>query len=159
MRSGRDPLGSASGDEIQPADPAARRRALLILIVLAALGLALIALLPTLLAAVERWVLHDPAQQASRLRFALIALWLLIALPGFGFTTALWRLARRSASAERFPPQQHGTVRPVRIRRGADAYRAALGLRLLALLLAAALLALLPILLRLAALLPAPAGP
>jgi hypothetical protein len=142
--------------DLQLPDPAQRRRAVLLLLVAALLGALLISQVPALLAAVERWIVRDPAQQAARLGLVMVALWLLLALPTLAFAASVWRLARRIAEAERFPPPGSATVRSVRVRHGKRALRFAAGARALALLLLVAVLALAGILARLTTLLSAP---
>lgn len=105
---------------IQPADPAARRRALLVLGVIAALGVAGYF-------ALEAWLADVRLREVAEARRALPAAlrWTAVAAGGgaAAFGIYAWTLGAKVARAQRFPPPGQPTVRDTRVLEGAAARR------------------------------------
>lgn len=90
--------------EVQPADPRARRVALLVLAAGFVAGVALLWALEAGRPAVARWLREDPARTAARARLLLAGLALATSGPALAAGVYLWRLGSRIVTAERFPP-------------------------------------------------------
>lgn len=90
--------------EVQPADPGARRAALLWLGVAFVAGAILLWFLETSRPAVAAWLKEDPAQTATRARMLLGGLAIVTAGPAVGIGVWLLRLGARVMAAGRFPP-------------------------------------------------------
>ena len=138
------PMTAASeANDIQPADPSSRRRALLWVALLACLG-------GGALYFMQRWfasLSHGGDLQSARTSLA-VALWgmtLLAVVSVAAVSLYMWSLASRSAAALRFPPPGEPVIRDTRILHGQAALRRAAVLRAIAivLILAAASLVLL----------------
>jgi len=122
--------------KIQPADPAARRRALTWLAVFTCLGL--VALLVT-----ERWLagVISLADTRAAMDSLAAALWYTALLGSAGasaFSVYAWRLAARVQAALRFPPPGLPVVRDTAILVGQAAVRRAYVLRVIGVLLVVA---------------------
>ncbi len=108
-------------EEVQRADPRARRRALLTVACATVAGLTLIALAERYRPVLEDWVTRDPDQFRARLGFATLA----VALSGplLGGAAYYWRLGRRIVRAETFPPPGLAVVRDTVVMHGRAARR------------------------------------
>ncbi|MDJ0739110.1 MAG: hypothetical protein QNJ91_05295 [Gammaproteobacteria bacterium] len=126
--------------EIQPADPAARRRALRWLLVATALG----ALLLSLVDGVTRQI--DDPLQAERWLYLLIGLLALAGLLMLWPLRRLWRIGGDAIHSRRFPPPGLAVVRATPVLRDAAARRRGRQLQLFALAMALIVL-LIPVLL------------
>jgi hypothetical protein len=87
--------------EIQKADPAARRNAVLLVLAAMIAGTVLIALGAQSPPGLVAWVRED---YRTRLAIVIVIMLVVVAAPPLGLAVYLWRLARRTLSAERFPP-------------------------------------------------------
>ncbi len=134
-------MGVPDREEWQPADPAARRRAIRLLLACALVGFAVLALVEDRQNAVVDWVLEEPESTADRLRVVGAAAGAVFTFPSAMVAFYMMRLARRIAVARRFPPPGAQPVRDTRILRDAAADRVALALRVLAALLLSVALA------------------
>ena len=131
--------------EIQPADPSARRRALMLYFVCVFVGLVLIAAFSMYEQALLDW-LERNFELIVTYRVAVVLAALLLAAPLFLMSGHLWRYGNRCIDARRMPPSGSAVVRPTPVRTGAVAVRNARFLQGLALLVALSGLAL-PVLL------------
>jgi hypothetical protein len=115
---------------IQPADPAARRQAVAILLCVLLVGLGLIAALERSLGDFEKWL-------EDNLEFILANTWLVFlaalvpVLPIAGFAIYLLGFAKKIASAQRFPPPGYAVTRDTVVLEGTAARRRAALLRVL----------------------------
>lgn len=125
------------GEEIEKADPAARRRGVVILVVGAALGAVLIAGTGGYRTQLTAWAARNPQRAFDLL---LPALGVTIALPGLAMTWYFWRLGTRVVREERFPPASSGWLRTTAVIRGSGARRQGRMLQVSAVLLAATIL-------------------
>lgn len=87
--------------ERQPADPRARRTALLVLVGGAMVGATLIALAPAAKPALEAWLLENPG---PRLTGLAVGVTVATVLPVVGLSVYLWGVAHRTTDAGRYPP-------------------------------------------------------
>jgi hypothetical protein len=110
-------------EEIQRADPRARRRAWLAVACGAAAGLVLIALAERYRPSLEDWITRDSDQFRARLTLGFAALAAAISGSLLGFAVYLWRLGGRVVRAERFPPPGLALVRDTIVMRGSLARR------------------------------------
>jgi hypothetical protein len=122
------------GVEIEKADPAARRRGVIILVAGAALGAILIAASGGYRSQLTAWAERNPQRVFDLL---LPALGVTIALPGLAMTWYFWRLGTRVVREERFPPANSGWLRTTVVIRGSGARRQGRMLQVSAVLLAA----------------------
>lgn len=90
--------------EIQKADPAARRQALLIVICAAAIGGLLISGFEHFREPFREWLISEPAETARRARLALFVAVLILCAPLIALSLYLWLLGARVLRAQRFPP-------------------------------------------------------
>ena len=127
--------------EIQPADPRARRRALILYFVCVFVGLLLIAAFSMYEQALLDW-LERNVESIVTYRLPVVLAALLLAAPLFLMSGHLWRYANRCIDAGRMPPPGCAVVRPTPVRTGAAAVRNARFLQGLALLVALSGLAL-----------------
>jgi formate hydrogenlyase subunit 3/multisubunit Na+/H+ antiporter MnhD subunit len=98
-------------NEIQKADPEARRRAMLVVVFGAAIGALLIAGFGYFRGSLHEWLVSDPAETAFRARVVICAAAFLLAAPLIAFAVYLWLLGVRVARARQFPPPGLRVVR------------------------------------------------
>ncbi len=107
--------------EIQKADPWARRRAVITLVVVALIGGATLLLFEHFRPALEDWIGQDPAHRAPRVAVFLAGFVALSSVPLLAFAVYLWRFGGRVVAAERFPPPGFAVVRDTPVLRGPTA--------------------------------------
>ena len=127
--------------EIQPADPRARRRALILYFVCVFVGLLLIDAFSMYEQALIDW-LERNFESIFTYRLPVVLAALLLAAPLFLMSGHLWRYANRCIDAGRMPPLGCAVFRPTPVRTGAAAVRYGSFLRGLALLVALSVLGL-----------------
>lgn len=91
-------------NEIQKADAEARRRALLIVVVGAAVGCLALAAYPHFEEWLRGWILSDPAHTASRANLIICLFAAAIVLLLVGMAVYVWRLGAKVSRQQRFPP-------------------------------------------------------
>lgn len=107
--------------EIQPADPGARRSALLLLMWAAAAGVLLIALADAYLPGIAERITNDPSVEPAKVRLLLVAVAGAICLPDVAIALYLWRLGGRIITARRFPPPGMPMIKDTQVLHGRDA--------------------------------------
>jgi hypothetical protein len=108
---------------VQPADPVARRRAI-ILVVVATLAGAVLIMMPGLPGGIAAWLVAETATGPTiRLGRLVGAVVLLIALPLAGVGVQLWWMGQRTVAALRFPPPGTKMVQATPILTGEAARR------------------------------------
>lgn len=103
--------------DIQKADPMARRRAFLILSVAAVIGAAGVLLFERYRAKLER-LIEDHADVLLAHPAVAAAALVVLTLPLYAATIALWRLGAAVVTAQRFPPPGQPVVRNTVVLRG-----------------------------------------
>ncbi|MGH8718184.1 MAG: hypothetical protein ACREV0_04470 [Burkholderiales bacterium] len=139
-------------NNIQKADPQARRKAILLVACAAAIGAALIYMLERCVPLLADWARGDPA--GSRLGSILAVVATLVSLPFLAFSVYLWRLGRGVNKALRFPPPDTKVLRDTPIITGGGALRRGRFFQIIAALLAFAAILILVMLFRMIALFP-----
>jgi hypothetical protein len=129
--------GSREEHEVQPHDPGARRQAILLFVVVAAIGGVAILRLEPYLESITGLADTDPREALRQLAFVTKVMTVAIIVPMFAFVAWLLVLARRVHRAERFPPPGMALTRDTRILRGRAARVRAWSIAVLALALAA----------------------
>ena len=87
-------------NEVQKADPAARRQALLVIVFAAATGALLIAGFEHF----REWLSSEPAETARRAKLAVYVSAFILSAPVIAFAIYLWLLGARVLRAQQFPP-------------------------------------------------------
>lgn len=136
-------------NDVEPADPVARRRALWTLGATAVFGAAAIMAFLNARPALQEWLDQDAAARPGRVRLAVGVLGLALAAPVAAMAVYVWRFGARVRAGERFPPAGTAVVRDTPILRGEAAERRGAALQWLAALVAAAAVTLLGLLWRL----------
>ena len=98
-------------NEIQKADPAARRQAVLLIIFGTALGALLIAAFEHFREPFHEWLLSEPAESASRAKLAIRVSVFVLTVPVIVFAIYLWRLGARVLRVQQFPPPGFRVIR------------------------------------------------
>ena len=91
-------------NEIQKADPAARRQAVLLVIFGTAVGALLIAAFEHFREPFREWLLSEPAETARRAKLAAYVSAFVLCAPVIAFAIYLWLLGARVLRAQQFPP-------------------------------------------------------
>jgi len=104
--------------EVQRADPAARRQAVLFVVIGALVGSLLIVGFERYRAPLREWVLPEPEQLVHRLKLLFLLSAVAVSAPLFGFAAYLWSFSGKVLRAQRFPPPGHRVVRETRILQG-----------------------------------------
>jgi hypothetical protein len=125
-------------NEVQKADPQARRRALVLIAVGAGVGAATIVVSRRLLPAASAWVAEDVAGRLPVVTFILSAIPTLPLAASGGW---LWRFGSRVVNAGRFPPPGLRVVKDTPVFEGPTAVRRGQTLRAVGLALIVAALA------------------
>jgi hypothetical protein len=112
-------------DEVQRADPATRRRALLYIVVMTLIGVVAIGVVEQWLDQLRQEAAEDPGAAADEAARILMIFGAVISASVFGMALVIGRLSWRIFSADRFPP--HGALLTVdtRVVVGAGARRRA----------------------------------
>ena len=97
--------------EIRKADPAARRQALLLIVLAAAVGGLLIAGFEHIREPFREWLASEPAETARRAKLALYAAAFILCVPLVAFAIYLWLLGARVLRAQQFPPPGFRVIR------------------------------------------------
>jgi hypothetical protein len=97
--------------EIQKADPAARRQALLAVLCAAALGALLISTFEHFREPFREWLLSEPAETARRAKLAMYVSGFVVSAPVIAFAIYLWLLGARVLRAQQFPPPGFRVIR------------------------------------------------
>lgn len=118
--------------DIQRADPEARRRALIVLVFMTAVGGLLIAAFEHFRGPLGEWMRSDPAQTTQRAKWIVFASALLLVVPALGIAVYLWRLGARVLAARRFPPTGVRVIRDTPIVEGDAAAARGQALQILA---------------------------
>ena len=105
-------------NEIQKADPDARRRAFLLIVFAAALGGFLISGFEHLREPFREWLTSEPAETARRARLALSVSILVLSTPAIAIAIYFWLLGRKVLKAEQFPPPGVRVFRDTPVVRG-----------------------------------------
>jgi len=138
---------------MRPADPGARRKALVALGAALVVGTALIGGRSWYSEPLAAWLLEDPALTQSRGRLLLLATGALLILPLGLFALYLWRLGSRVIREREFPPLGTILLRDTEIIAGDAAVAHGRGLRAIAIVVVAAMLGMAFVLWRVAQLL------
>jgi hypothetical protein len=121
--------------EVRRADPAARRRAILLVILGALAGTLVIATLALFRAPLLEWLQSEPPERAPRLRLLLLLMAAALSGPLLLFAAHLWSLGARVLQARQFPPPGYRVIRDTSVVAGQAATSRGRGLKALALLL------------------------
>lgn len=98
-------------NEIQKADPAARRQAVLVIAFAAAIGGLLIAGFEHIREPFREWLSLEPAEAARRAKLALYVSAFILSALVIAFAIYLWVLGARVLRAQQFPPPGFRVVR------------------------------------------------
>jgi hypothetical protein len=98
-------------NEIQKADPAARRQAVLLVIFGTAVGALLIAGIEHFREPFREWLLSEPAETARRAKLAMYVSGFVVSAPVIAFAIYLWLLGARVLRAQQFPPPGFRVIR------------------------------------------------
>jgi len=105
-------------NEVQKADPEARRKAIWVLVFVAAIGGLLISGFDHIREPFRAWLVSDPADTARRARLALSVSILVLSVPGIVFAIFLWLFGAKVLRAQQFPPPGFRVVRDTPVVRG-----------------------------------------
>ena len=136
--------------EMQPADPGARRRALVLVIVGIAVGALLIWAFDRGTPALQRWLTEDRQATRARIQVSLVVFALFVVVPPVAFGVYMWSIGNRVRRHGRFPPPGLTMIAATPVLTGDAAQRRAAILQMLGAFIAAAWLALAVVLWRLA---------
>jgi len=98
-------------NEVQKADPAARRQALLLIVFATATGALLFAAFEHYREPFREWLLSEPAETARRARLAVYVSASVLSAPLIAFAIYLWLLGARVLRAQQFPPPGFRVIR------------------------------------------------
>jgi hypothetical protein len=98
-------------NDIQKADPAARRQAVLLVIFGTAVGALLIAGFEHFREPFREWLLSEPAETARRAKLAMYVSAFVVSAPMIAFAIYLWLLGARVLRAQQFPPPGFRVIR------------------------------------------------
>lgn len=115
--------------ETEPADPRARRTALIVVAGGTLAGIAALTLGTSSPFDVVDWVDHEPA---SRVPLLVLGMLVLLSLPLLALAAYLWALGRRIVNTQRFPPAGMRVIRDTPVLTGDAALRRGRWLQLLA---------------------------
>jgi hypothetical protein len=118
-------VNSQPHDEIQTADPAARRKAVLFVFLVTVVGLGVLALVQTAIGDLRD---VPGAQRPEAVARLILLLKLIVGGASVTFVATglwLWRFAGKVYQAERFPPPGHAVLNDMRVLRGMAAKRRA----------------------------------
>ena len=115
------------------ADPTARRKVLLLLVVGTCIGALLIAAFERYRIPLSDWVRGDPGASAQRARLVLLCLGVLLIAPLLVLAGYLWSLGERIVRAREFPPPGMRVIRDTPVITGEKAISRGRLLKVLAL--------------------------
>jgi hypothetical protein len=104
--------------EIRKADPAARRQALLLIVLAAAIGGLLIAGFEHIREPFREWLASEPAEAARRAKRVLYVAAIILCVPLVAFAIYLWLLGARVLRAQQFPPPGYRVIRDTPVLEG-----------------------------------------
>jgi hypothetical protein len=119
--------------DIRRADPIARRRAVRVIIVAAAVGILLIAAFERYRIPLREWIIGEPGEAAQRIQLMFLVLAALLLVPLLAFAAYLWSLGASVIRAREFPPPGHRVVRNTQVITGEAAIARARQLKVFAL--------------------------
>ncbi len=96
---------------IRRADPAARRHAVLLVLVCALVGVLLIVSFERYRIPLRDWILADPETSAHRVKSVFLLVAALVLAPLLTLAGYLWSLGARVLRAEEFPPPGYRVIR------------------------------------------------
>jgi len=108
-------------NEIQKADPAARRQAVLVIIIGAAVGALLIAGFEHFREPLLKWLSSEPAETLRRAKLAAYVSAFVLTVPVIAFAIYLWLLGVKVLRAQRYPPPGLRVIRDTPVIGGRDA--------------------------------------
>lgn len=118
--------------ELRKADPEARRRAVLTILIATAVGVLVIFAFEQNRQVLEDWLLADPETAKQRAGWLLLLLAALLQLPTIGFAIYLWSIAGKILRAREYPPPGLAVIRDTPVVTGTAAEARGRQLRLLA---------------------------
>jgi len=124
--------------DIQRADPFARRKAIIIVIVSTIVGFFLILVFQSYRTELYQWLLSDPGNPVRRLRVLIILVAAFGAIPLFAFSVYLWFLGCKVSNFQRFTLPGQRVIRDSPNLEGQSALTRGRFLRILSFLLAVA---------------------
>ena len=124
--------------EIRRADRAARRQALLLVVVGAAVGTVVFVALERYRAPLREWLLLEPERLVHRLRLAFLVASVAMSAPLFGFAAHIWRLGNKVIRTQQCPPAGYRVVRDAIVLRERGALARGRSFKILAVFLAIA---------------------
>jgi hypothetical protein len=98
-------------NEVQKADPAARRQAVLVIVFATATGALLIAGFEHFREPFLEWLSSEPAETVRRAKLAVYVSAFILSAPVIAFATYLWLLGARVLRAQQFPPPGFRVIR------------------------------------------------
>ena len=114
-------MKEANEDEIQRADPAAQKKALFLVLIVAAVGVVAMWAFESAFTGVEENVDDDPVEAVSQMVSTIRVFAAMTAILTMAIAVWIWLLSSRIFKAERFPPPGMALVRDVRIVSGVQA--------------------------------------
>jgi hypothetical protein len=122
--------------EVRRADPAARRNAVLFVVLGALAGTLLLVGFEFYRIPLREWVLSEPGKFGLRVKLVFLVLGVLLSAPLGAFAVYLWSLGAQVLRAQQFPPPGYRVIRDTLIIDGKAALSRGRGLKVLALCLA-----------------------
>ena len=110
-----------ASNEIQKADPKARRLALVFTLIGMIIGTLLILAVEQYQGTVREQILSEPADASDRIRSAFLVSATLLATPLLLFAAYCWNLGAKVRRAQRFPPPNVRVIRDTPVVYGDDA--------------------------------------
>jgi hypothetical protein len=117
---------------VQKADPVARRRAMLLVVVGVFAGSVLIVGFERCRAPLLEWLLSKPGESGHQLRLLFACAAVLASAPLIAFAVYLWSLGARVIRAQRFPLPEQRVIRDTPILEGQAAIARGRGLKVVA---------------------------
>ena len=117
---------------VRKADPAARRWAVVVVVVGSFVGALLILAFERYRVSLGDWVLAEPGEAAARARWVVLALAAALLAPMLSFAAYLWWLGRRVVDAQEFPPAGLRVIRDTVVLTGEKAISRGRVLKMLA---------------------------
>jgi hypothetical protein len=119
--------------EIRKADPAARRRAVMLVTLGALVGALLIVGLKRYSEPFREWLVSEPDETAGRVKVFFLLAAALLSVPLLGFAIYLWSLGTKVLQGREFPPPGYRVVRDTPVITGEAAVVRGCGLKFVAL--------------------------